>query len=62
MLWRTILALLAFIIVMGIIGLIWRRKEGLKKSAGEEVEKIAGNVVDLNDNFNRARYMDQDKG
>ncbi len=61
MLWRTILALLAFIIVMGTIGLIWKWK-AKKGTANEEQVKTMENVVDLNDKFNRARYMSQDKG
>ena len=62
MLWRTILALVAFIAVMGIIGLIQRKRKAAQAgSADEEVDKAVNNVIDLNDKFNRARYMDQDK-
>ena len=61
MLWRTILALLAFIIVMGAIGLVWKRKTSRKGADDKELDKTVGNVIDLNDNFNRARYMDNDK-
>ena len=62
MLWRTILVLAALIAVLGTIGLIQRkRKADRAESADEAVEKTENNVVDLNDQFNRARYMEQDK-
>ena len=60
MLWRTILALLAFIAVMGTIGLIQRKRKA-EGSGKEDPDRVSDNVVDLNDRFNRARYMDQDK-
>lgn len=50
--------------VLALIGFFLRRRD-IKKglvSPEEEVlsQKTAENVLDLNDRFNRARYMDED--
>ena len=55
----------AALIVLGAIGL-WMRKRDAKTDPDRREdeaffsEKEAANVQDLNDRFNRARYMDRD--
>ena len=53
----------AILVVLGVIGL-WMKKRGTKgEVSGREdpmSEKNVDNVNDLNDLFNRARYMDRD--
>ena len=41
--------------VLGIVGIVMLKKKG-KTETRDDTE----NVVDLNDRFNRARYMDED--
>lgn len=43
------------IAVLGIVGIVMLKKKG-KTETRDDTE----NVVDLNDRFNRARYMDRD--
>lgn len=60
---------LAVVAVLGIIGFILAKRkaarEGTEYDLREEAEvlpeKVVDNVFDLNDRFNRARYMDEDK-
>lgn len=56
---RILLGLLILVAVLGIIGLILTLRA---KKKGENVEPKAAteNVADLNDRFNRARYMSED--
>ena len=57
---------LAVVLVLAILGFFLKRrnaKNGI--DAGEEEvlsQKAVSNVADLNDDFNRARYMDRDDG
>ena len=66
MLGKAILVFLAVIAVLGAVGLwMLKRKAAAAPQAGEDAEKrredkIVENVADLNDRFNRARYMGQD--
>ena len=66
MLGKAILVFLAAIAALGGIGFLqMRRKAAAAPQAGEDAEKrredkIVENVADLNDRFNRARYMGQD--
>ncbi len=52
------------VVLLGIVGWAVARRNAAKKgaSADDQVlsEKTANNVSDLNDRFNRARYMDED--
>ena len=64
-----LVALIAAVAVLALIGLIQSRREaakGKKDPASREAEmlsdKTVENVLDLNDRFNRARYMDKDGG
>ena len=59
MLGKILLALLAVVAVLGVIG-AWQKKQHPEENTGDELDKAMGNVVDLNDRFNRARQMDQD--
>lgn len=60
---------LAVVVVLGIIGLIMTKRKAArskdKHDPQEEAEvlpeKVLDNVLDLNDRFNRARYMDTDQ-
>ncbi len=56
---RIVIVLLALVTVLGVVGLIMIRHA---KRKGDVVgtEDPAENVVDLNDRFNRARYMQED--
>ena len=58
MIGRFMLGFLAVFAVLGIIG-IWMQK---RKKAGNSgaVRSDTENVADLNDRFNRARYIGQD--
>ncbi len=57
---------LAVVVLLAILGFfLVRRDKKMNPSAREEEaeffsERAVGNVQDLNDRFNRARYMDQD--
>lgn len=59
---RLFLGFLAVVVILGIIGLVMRRRKTNTHPDGEEVlpEEVVENVNDLNDSFNRARYMDKD--
>ena len=59
---RLFLGFLAVVVILGIIGLVMRRRKTNAHPGGEEVlpEEVVENVNDLNDSFNRARYMDKD--
>ena len=54
------------LIVLGVIGLWMRRRDAERNPGAKEEdetffsEKEVGNVNNLNDRFNRARYMDGD--
>jgi hypothetical protein len=52
------------VVLLGIVGWAVARRNAAKKgaSADDQVlsEKTVNNVSDLNDRFNRARYMDED--
>lgn len=55
---------LAVIAVLAILGFFLRRRDVKMGRISPEEEalsqKTVNNVADLNDDFNRARYMDQD--
>ncbi len=55
---------LAVVLVLAILGFFLKRKDAKQSGASgrEDVlsQKTVSNVADLNDDFNRARYMDQD--
>ena len=55
---------LAVVLVLAILGFFLKRRDAKKNGPSDEEEvlsqKVVSNVTDLNDNFNRARYMDQD--
>ncbi len=59
---RLFLGFLAVVVILGIIGLVMRRRKTNAHPDGEKVlpEEVVENVSDLNDSFNRARYMDKD--
>lgn len=59
---RIIAVLLGTIAVLGIIGFIQSRRAKKKGEAVGTPEELipSENVPNLNDRFNRARYMDQD--
>ncbi len=51
----------AVLIVLGVIGLVMKKRSASQKDRGDPMsEENVGNVNDLNDIFNRARYMDKD--
>ena len=59
MLGKILLGLLIAVVILGAIGW-WMKKRNPGEESGEEtLDKAMGNVVDLNDRFNRARQMDQ---
>lgn len=54
---------LALLALLAILGFFLKRKDIRDGTAQEEdvlSQKTLSNVADLNDDFNRARYMDQD--
>ena len=54
---------LAVVLVLAILGFFLKRKDRRDGAAQEEdllSQRTVGNVADLNDHFNRARFMDQD--
>ena len=59
---RLFLGFLAVVVILGIIGLVMRHRKTNAHPDGEKVlpEEVVENVNDLNDSFNRARYMDKD--
>ena len=52
------------VVLLGIVGWAVARRNAAKKGASTDdqvlSEKTVNNVSDLNDRFNRARYMDED--
>ena len=65
---RILLVLLIVVAVLGISGIVYMLIVAKKKRTGVEVppeddpfsQKTVENVADLNDRFNRARYMEED--
>ncbi len=55
MLGKALIVFFGVIAVLGIVGIVMLKKEG-KTETRDDTE----NVVDLNDRFNRARYMNQE--
>lgn len=55
MLGKALIVFFGVIAVLGIVGIVM-----LKKKGKTEMRDDTENVVDLNDRFNRARYMDED--
>ena len=54
---------LAVLALLAILGFFLKRKDRRDGAAQEEdllSQRTVGNVADLNDHFNRARFMDQD--
>lgn len=49
------------LIVLGLIGLWMKKRSGSQEEEDPMSEKNVNNVNDLNDHFNRARYMDEDR-
>ena len=57
---KLFLIFLLMDLVLGAIG-FWQKKRNPGKESGEDsIDKAMNNAVDLNDRFNRARYMDED--
>ncbi len=63
---KLFVGFIAAVILLGIVGWIISKRKTAKNAPsaeGEEEalsEKTVNNVLDLNDRFNRARYMDED--
>ncbi|MBQ1632959.1 MAG: hypothetical protein II049_09090 [Clostridia bacterium] len=55
MLGKALIVFFGVIAVLGIVGIVMLKKKG-KTETRDDTE----NVVDLNDRFNRARYMNQE--
>ena len=62
-----LIGIVGLIAVLALIGLIQRKRNAAKgrtdpaeQEAEVLAEKVVDNVADLNDRFNRARYMDKD--
>lgn len=57
---------LAAVLILAILGFFLKRRDARRDPSAREEEsaffseKELGNVQDLNDHFNRARYMDED--
>ena len=59
MIGRFMLIFIIVVAVLGIIG-IWMLKRNKSGDGRNTSRSDTENVADLNDRFNRARYMDQD--
>ncbi len=63
---KLFVGFLAVVALLGIIGLIITKRRTAQKGTSTEgrdevlPEKTVKNVLDVNDRFNRARYMDED--
>ena len=58
---QLLLGFLAIIVLLAVVGFRMKKKRGGDPDETEKAqEKVLENVTDLNDRFNRARYMDQD--
>ena len=61
---QLFIVFITVVVLLGIVGWAVARRKAAKKgaSADDQVlsEKTVNNVSDLNDRFNRARYMDED--
>ena len=66
MLGQVFIPIFAVFLLMFVIGIvmaiIWKKKKPEEYRKAEEMlsQRTVDNVNDLNDRFNRARYMDQD--
>ena len=67
MIGRLFVGFLIVVAALGVIGICMIRRANAKKAPSEKTEeeralseKTVNNVFDLEDRFNRARYMDQD--
>ncbi len=49
----------AVLVILAVIGL-WMKKNTPQSNNIKEPDKVLENVADLADNFNRARYQEQD--
>ena len=66
---KLFVGFLAVVAILGIIGFIISKRRAARSKdrhdPQEEAEALSGkvidNVLDLNDRFNRARYMDNDR-
>lgn len=57
---RIAIVLVIAAAVLGIVGMILIKRAAKKGEKRNAPENVTGNVSDLNDQFNRARYMDKD--
>ena len=61
---QLFIVFITVVVLLGIVGWAMAKRKAAKKgaSADDQVlsEKTVNNVSDLNDRFNRARYMDED--
>ena len=61
---QLFIVFITVVVLLGIVGWAMAKRKAAKKgaSADDQVlsEKTVKNVLDLNDRFNRARYMDED--
>ena len=55
-----LIALLAFVAVGGVIGMIMAIRAKRRGEREAQTRDDTANVADLNDRFNRARYMNED--
>ena len=63
---QLFIVFITVVVLLGIVGWAVTRRNAAKKGASADdqdqvlSEKTVNNVLDLNDRFNRARYMDED--
>ena len=57
---KFMIIFLVVLAVLAVIGFWMKKKEAAKAGEERSPEKVLENVADLADNFNRARYQNQD--
>jgi hypothetical protein len=60
MIGRFLIGFFAVVAVLGIIGVWMLKRKNARRSGADAPKSVTENIADLNDRFNRARYMDQD--
>ena len=60
MIGRFLIGFFAVVAILGIIGVWMLKRKKAGRTGADAPKSITENIADLNDRFNRVRYMDQD--
>ena len=57
---RIAIVLVIAAAVLGVVGMLLAKRKAKRGDKQTEPKNVTGNFTDLNDQFNRARYMEED--